>query len=127
MKRRLLLTLVFMTCAAVLCGVLLRWRAPPRPWYFDEEQCAARLLGKTPHEVEAAVGSRPNYFGRPWREHPELDESTWGPRIAARAAWRFDWGAITVEYDEQERSMSAEVWRYRPGPFARGRISVSRR
>jgi hypothetical protein len=27
MKRRLVLTLVLMTCAAVLCGVLLRWRA----------------------------------------------------------------------------------------------------
>jgi hypothetical protein len=125
MKRRLLLTLMFLTCAAILCGVLLRIRAQARPWH-DEEQCK-QLLGKTPQEVEAAVGARPDYFGRPWQEHPELDESRWGPGIAARAAWRFNWGAITVEYDEQERSMSAEVWRYRPGPFEDGRINVSRR
>jgi hypothetical protein len=127
MKRRLLLTLGFLSGAAVLCGVLLRSREPTRPWYFDEKQCEARLLGKTPPEVEGAVGSRPSYAGRPWREHPELDESSWAPGISARTAWQFEWGAITVEYDEQGRSVSAEVWRYQPAWGERERIFLSRR
>jgi hypothetical protein len=125
MKRRLLRTLVFLTSAAVVCGVLQQGRAAACPWYFDEQQCEARLLGKTLQEVEAAVGCRPNFVSRPWQEHPELDESLWGPGISARAAWHFEWGSIIVEYNEQERSVTAEVTRYHPGPFERGRIEVS--
>jgi gluconolactonase len=125
MKRRWLLTVVFLGCAAALCSALLQWPKPARPWYFDEEQCQARLLGKTPQQVEAAVGSRPDYFGRPWREHTELDESLWGPGIAARMAWHFEWGAITVEYNAQERSVFADVWRYQPTVGERDRITGS--
>jgi hypothetical protein len=126
MKRRLLLMLVFLTCAAVLCAVLLRWRASARPWYFDEEQCKARLLGKTPQEVEAAIGARPNCFGRPWREQPELDSHFWRLGTSAYAAWHFEWGSIFVEYDKQERSVTANVTWYQPGPFEKGTIEVSR-
>jgi hypothetical protein len=127
MKRRLLLTLVLLTSAAVLCGILLRWRASTRPWYFDEQQCKARLLGKTPEEVEQAVGSRPSGFGRPWREHPELDSHAWRDGTSAYAVWHFEWGSIYVEYDEQGRSVTAQVtWRH-PGLFEKGKIEVARR
>jgi hypothetical protein len=125
MKSRLSLTVGLLCCAAVLCGVLLRGRQP-RPWYFDEPQCEARLLGKTAQEVEEAVGSRPDYFGRPRQKHPEYDESSWGLGICARAAWQFTWGTITVEYDEQERSVAAVVWQYHPAWGETSRIAVSR-
>ena len=126
MKRRLLLTLVLLTSAAVLCGLPLLWPASARPWYFDEQQCKARLLGKTPEEVEQAVGSRPSGFGRPWREHPELDSHAWRDGTSAYAVWHFEWGSIFVEYDKQERSVTANVTWYQPGPFEKGTIEVSR-
>ena len=130
MKRRLLLTLVFLSGAAVLCGTLLRWRASDRPWYFDEEQCKTRLLGRTSQEVEAAVESPPNLFVRaresPFRDHPELDSHAWRPGTSAYAAWYFEWGSIYVEYDEQERSVTANVTWCHPGPLERGSVEVSR-
>jgi hypothetical protein len=136
MKKRWLLALGVPLCAGVLGYVLVRWleslrpeaahTEPAVPWYFDEAQCEARLLNKTPHEVEEAIGRRPNYFGRPFREHPELDSSHWGPGIVARTAWHFDWGAITVEYGAGERSVFAEVWRYHPAAGEPDRIVVSR-
>ena len=126
MKRRLLLTLVLLTSAAVLCGLPLLWPASARPWYFDEQQCKARLLRKTPQEVEAAIGVPPNSFGRPWREHPELDSHAWRPGISAWAGWYFESASIIVEYDEQERSVAANITWCHPRLFEKGKIEVSR-
>jgi hypothetical protein len=126
-KRRLLLTLVFLTRAAVMCAVLLRWPASARPWYFGEEQCRSRLLGKTPQEVEAAIGARPNCFGRPWRERPELDSHAWRPGISAWTGWYFESVSIIVEYDDQERSVTAAVTWCHPRRFEKGSIEVSRK
>jgi hypothetical protein len=126
MKRRIWLPVVFLTCAAFLGGVLLGWRAGSRPWYFDKAQCQARLLGKSPQEIEAALGAPPNCFGRPWREHPELDSHAWRPGISAWAGWYSESVSIIVEFDEQERSIAAAVTWSQPRLFEKGKIEVSR-
>jgi hypothetical protein len=125
MIRRSKLLIAVAVAVALCVAVLSRYGA--RPWYFDETECEARLLEKTPAEVESSIGRRPNYSGRPWREHPELDESQWGSGVSARMAWRFDWGTINVEFDEHGRAVSAEVWWYQPAWGERNRVSVSRR
>ena len=125
MKRRLLLALVLLTIAVVLCGFLLLRSASARPWYFDEQQCQLRLLGKTPQELEVAIGVPPNCFGRPRREHPELDSHAWRPGISAWTGWYFESASIIVEYDEQERSVTAYIT-WRPRLFEKGKIEVSR-
>ena len=66
-------------------------------------------MGKSPGEAEAAPGRPADHASRCYREQPELDQNGWGPGVDSRLIWDFPWGCVTVQFDERDRSVTAEV------------------